>query len=349
LNQPKLTTKVVSILAIAIAGVIGLAIVANGSGSISRSQDPITSGKPIRIAVIPWVGASHFYIAEEKFFKQNGVDVELVKNTDYSENQNMYLDGEVDGLNEVFPDTIYHGSTGMPTKAVYVEDYSLTGDVIIGKQGNLTDLRGKVIGVEGVNSYAHLFVLKSLERAGLYEKDVQFRNIPASEIVEALEKGEIDAGYTWGTELAEAMSKGYTCLAKAEDVRGIITDVVSFRADIVESRPGDIQKIVKSLAEAREYIVNQHEEALELLSQSQGISKEEIEEGFKSIYLLGLQDNVVAMEDHSDYTSLYGSGALISQFYIDRGQMSTAPNFSEIIEPKFIKTISETDLKAGEK
>ena len=60
------------------------------------------------------------------------------------------------------------------------------------------DLKGKKIGVEGLNTYSHIFVLQTLAKAGLYEKDVQFANIATRKMVTALDAKQIDAGHTFG-------------------------------------------------------------------------------------------------------------------------------------------------------
>ena len=90
-------------------------------------------------------------------------------------------------------------------------------------------------------------MLQALAKAGLYEKDVQFENIPAQGILKALESKQIDAGHTWGPTKLVAIKKGHKILDTAEDVPGIIADVLIFNSKIVETRPQDIQVIVESI------------------------------------------------------------------------------------------------------
>ena len=49
---------------------------------------------------------------------------------------------------------------------MYNTDLSDTGDVIVGKLENFTDVKGKTISVEGINSYSHLFLIRALESVG---------------------------------------------------------------------------------------------------------------------------------------------------------------------------------------
>ena len=68
----------------------------------------------------------------------------------------------------------------------------------------IKDLKGKTIGVERINSFSHLFVLTALEKAGLRESDFFIKNIGAQYVADAIGRGEIDAGHTYGPGKSEA-------------------------------------------------------------------------------------------------------------------------------------------------
>ncbi len=301
---------------------------------------------PIKIAINVWPGYAHAFIAQEKgFFEKNDVDVELILKKDYSEAQKLYNNKDVEGIFEVYTDTILSNSEGTLKKLVYIADYSDTGDVIIGKPefNSLVDLVGKKIGIEGVNSFSHLFVLTSLEKAGLKETDTEFENIPAHDVLTALEEGRIDAGHTWEPTKSDALEKGYKILSKAGDNPGIITDVLAFNSNIIKERPDEIQAIVKSLIEARNFVYSNKEEALEIMSKAEGMSKEEIEGGINGVHHLDLKENIEAMKKSKKITSLYTSGKIIVEFYLNRGQLSSIPNLGEIIEHRFVDNIMQKE------
>ena len=110
------------------------------------------------------------YIAQEKgIFEKNGVNVQLLFDKDYFSAVEHYDNDDADGITVVFSDAIIQDSNGISTKVVYHIDSSQSGDAVISKLKNLTDLKGKKIGVEGINSFSHLFVLKALEKVGLGE------------------------------------------------------------------------------------------------------------------------------------------------------------------------------------
>ena len=264
--------------------------------------------------------------------------MELILKKDVAESTQLYKDNEVDGFFNVFTDIISMNAQGIDSKVVYIADYSDTGDVIIGKPKFrfLADLKGRKVSFEGINTFSHIFVLKSLEKVGLKESEVQFGNIPAMDVLNSLEKGTIDAGHTWEPITSQALQKGYKILAKAGDIPGIITDVLAFNAKMVKERPDDIQRIVKSILEARDFIYSNRNEALEIMSRAEGMSKEEMGKGIDGVRQLDLKENIKEMQKSKEMISLYGSGKMIVDFYLSRGQLSQLPDLDEIIEPTFV-------------
>jgi NitT/TauT family transport system substrate-binding protein len=185
------------------------------------------------------------YIAQEKgIFEKNGVNVQLLFDKDYFNAVEQYDNDEADGITPVFSDAMIQDSNGVDTKVVYNIDSSQSGDAIVSKLKNLTDLRGKKIGVEGINTFSHLFVLKALEKAGLGEGDVQFVNVAGPNTSAALDSGEIDAGHTYSPFLEEATTKGYHTLITAKENPGIIVSILAFHAGVVDQRPLDIRNIL---------------------------------------------------------------------------------------------------------
>lgn len=298
--------------------------------------------KPITLGLNAWPGYAFVFIARDKgIFEKNNVNVQLVLSKDIYRSEEMYKNGELDGIFHVFSDIIVFNAEEIDTKVVYVADYSESGDVIIGRPelNSLADLKGKKVSFEGVNSFSHIFVLRALEKAGLKETDLQFANIITADVLTALEKGEIDAGHTWEPVTTEALNKGYKILGTAGDVPGTITDVLALRAKIIQDRPEEIQRIVKSLLEAREFVFSNREEAMELMSKAMKMNKGEMEEGVRGVHIPDLKENIEAMKKSEKTSSLYNSGEFISAFLFHRGQLSQRPDIGKILEPRFLEKL----------
>jgi NitT/TauT family transport system substrate-binding protein len=150
------------------------------SSSFNSIDAQTSSEKPLKISVVVWGPNFLAYVAQEKgYFEKNNVDVNLTLFHDHADAVKDYATGEHDGLFVVYSDALIQHSEGIDTKVVYNVDTSYDADAIIGSVDSLTDLKGKKVGVEGINSFSHYFMIKSLENVGLDEGDVEFADIPA--------------------------------------------------------------------------------------------------------------------------------------------------------------------------
>jgi NitT/TauT family transport system substrate-binding protein len=302
----------------------------------------ISNEKPIEFSINIWAPNFLAYIAQEKgYFEKNNVNVKLSLIQNYRDAVKDYVNGENDGMFIVYSDALIQDSGGVETKVVFNTDTSNGADAIIGSVDNLTDVKGKKVGVEGINSFSHYFMLKSLEKVGLDEGDVEFVNIPAQNILGALEKGEIAAGHTYNPYMSDAIKDGFNILSIGTDVPGAVTTVIAFHSDIVEQRPMDIQNIIKSLLEAKEDYDKNTGEDIEIMSVKTGVNKTDIINGMNGAKLLDLDYNAqISMNKELNTTaSLYNSGNSIAKFYAERGVISEYPNIEKIIEPKFVNEL----------
>ena len=337
--------------------ILSVAIICLGLVFTTLASANAITGEPIKLGLNVWVTNFLPFIAQEKgLFEKNNVNVQLTLVPDYMQMIDGYYTGQFEGIMGVYADVIFQHSQGTDSKVVFAVDYSDTADAIVGKQnGNNTtvnftnytmaEVQGKKIGVQGINSFSHLFILRALEESGLNEGDVEFVDVPVQNVTQALEKGEIVAGHTYEPYTSEALKKGYKILFTAGSIPGIINTVLAFRSDVVEQRPHDIQAIVKSLVEAEDYYTNNTADALKIMSLKSGISESDIVGGFDGIRVLSLSDNInTAMNSTSnDTASLYVTGNAISNFFVNRGQISDLPDIAKIIDPEFVKALLKSD------
>ncbi|MCH7648568.1 MAG: ABC transporter substrate-binding protein [Thaumarchaeota archaeon] len=295
----------------------------------------------IKIAINEWPGYAHAFIAQEKgFFEKNGVDVELIFDRDYTASQQRYIDGEVDGVFEVLPDTMFRNTKGLPSKVVYLMDYSESGDVIVGSVNSIEEMKGQTMGVEGINTFSHIFALRTIESHGLTEGDVFFEIVLAQDVVKRLDDGTIQAGHTWEPTRSEAIEKGYNVLANAGDFPYLVTDVLVFNVNIIQERPDDIQKIVQSMFEAQEFQKANPDIAIRIMAEAENVSYDSMLAGVESVFMTDLDENIKVMDPSNDPT-LKNAIAEIAEFYLNRGQISYAPTFNDIVEPKFVRELSQ--------
>ena len=302
----------------------------------------VSDGEPINMVLTLWVPNFLAYLAQEKgYFDKNNVSVNITLIQDYADAVRGYSNGEYDGMFIVYSDAIIQNAEGIDTKVVYNFDTSYDADAIIGSVDNLTDVKGEKVGVEGINTFSHIFMLKSLENVGLSEGDVEFVNILGQNIPEALVNNEIVAGHVYEPFVIEGVKKGFKVLSTGADIPGIITNVLAFHSEIVEQRPIDIQNIIKSLIEAKEDYDKNPGQGVEIMSSRSGLSKDLIVEGLNNVKFTDLDynDRFSMNKGLNETLSLYSSGNSIAKFYAERGVISEYPNIEDIIEPKFVNEL----------
>lgn len=325
---------------VCIALIFGIITISFSNFNLAGAQVP--SEKPIDLALTLWVPNFIAYIAQEKgYFDKNNVDVNITLVQDYAKAVRGYTNGEYDGMFIVYSDALIQNSEGIDTKVVYNIDTSYDADAIIGNVENLSEVKGKKVGVEGINSFSHIFMLRSLENVGLSEADVEFVSILAQDIPEALTNKEIVAGHVYEPFILEGVKKGFNILSTGADIPGTITNVLAFHADLVEQRPNDIYNIIKSLIEAKEDYDKNPEQDIEIMSSKSGLNRDLIIDGLNNVKFLDLSynDRYSMNPQLNETSSLYTSGNSISKFYTERGVISEYPNIDNLVEPKFVNDL----------
>lgn len=298
-----------------------------------------TPSPPLKISLDIWPGYAHIFIAQEKgFFEKQGVNVDLILKSTSVESKQLFDTNKVDGRLGVFSDVIVANIEGIPTRAVYMTDHSDTGDVIIGQANiaSLADLKGKTVAFDGVETFSHMFVVGSLERVGVHLGEYKAVNLAAQKVAEALSAGTIDAGHTWEPTTSEALAKGYKILAKAGDIPGVITDVLAFHTEVLETRTEDVQKVVRALVEAQDFFITHEAEAIKIMAQAMNMSETAMREGIKGVHNPNLQENIAAMQAGG---ALFQSGEIAIQFYTDRGKLFKKLDIGTFIDARFVSTL----------
>jgi len=296
----------------------------------------------IRIGIDVYPGWGHAFIAKEKnLFKKNNVkNVELVFKKSYLDVLNEYEKGLIDGAFLVYADVIYLNAQGLSSKIPYISDHSNGADVFIANKDILSfdQLRDKTIGIEGFNSFSHLFVLSILEKNGLNENDVMFKSINAQDIVNEIEANNIAAGHTYGPGKEHSKMLSYNTLATSEDMKGIITDVLSIRSDVIEKNNEQVEGIVKSLYEAKTFQMNNPAEAISIISEHTNTLSSTIIDGINSVEYLNLADSHTSMISNPP-GDMYLYGEKIANFFLERKQIPIKPDLNEILHPIYVENI----------
>ena len=295
---------------------------------------------PLRIGVqTGWATFGLPFIAQEKsFFAKHGAQVVIVTVAEYMDAIKLYKENQVDGIFIGLTDTIALESEGLSPRFVYVSDYSETSDVVIGNPplNSLSELKGKKVSFDGFNSFSHILVLKLLEKAGIHEGEFQTANILYSDVLEALETGKIQAGHTYGSSVTKALAKGYKILGVAGDIPHLVTEGLVVSANAVNTRHEELQKMVKALVEAMDFLQHSPEEGLRIIAKQSNDSEAELALTLRGVQVLNLKENQEAFKVEG---ILFKVGKEIGDFLHQKGVLLNPPDLNKIIDGQFVNAL----------
>jgi NitT/TauT family transport system substrate-binding protein len=323
---------------VTIAALILTACAIPGGAPATPPPDP----DPLRIGVSLYPGWWTFYLADAKgFFKEAGVDVELVRYDDeYTASTEAFAAKELDAVVETAGDAVIHAASGIPARVVLVTDYSAGADGFITNQpfGSPADLRGRRLGV-GVGTFGHLFALTVLEDYGLTEADVSFVNVDAENVPDALRDGRIDAGHVWEPYLSQALAEDAQLLFSSADTPGLIADVLVFQARVLEERPEDVRRVLRGWQMALDFWQSNPDEANTILAEITGTPKDEIDQARAGVNYFTLSDNVEVFTPSSSPTSIHTSAQANSDFFLAHSVIKTEPDPKDFLVSSFVNEL----------
>jgi NitT/TauT family transport system substrate-binding protein len=227
----------------------------------------------VKIAHSTWVGYGPLYIARDKgFFKQNGVDVDLVVMEDPKERFPTLMADKIQVIASTVDTVLLYMKKPTDFEYVVAVDDSDGGDGIVAKKDitSLADLKGKRVAVdEGSVSEFYLNVL--LAKAGLKESDLQVVNMTAADAGGAFVAGRVDAAVTWEPWLTRGKKTDFGhLLVDSSTTPGLITDILIVKTDWERTHTKDVAAIVRSWNEAVAYYEAHPDEAITIMAKGVG-------------------------------------------------------------------------------
>ena len=221
---------------------------------------PTGGAAPIKLKIgySVWVGYGPLFIARDKgYFKDEGLDVELVKVEDPKDRFAALSGKQLDGLVTTLDTMTLYWRSETPFAAVLGLDESAGGDGILVRKevniGSVTDLKGKKIGVN-VGSVSNFLLDYLLQQNGITDADVSLVKMKQGDVPAALASGQIDAGVTWEPHLSKAAKDpSLAILTTSKDTPGLIVDALVLRRDVITANQGVATMLSRAWNKAIEY------------------------------------------------------------------------------------------------
>jgi len=306
-----------------------------------QASTPLTvKPAPLKVAFTSFVGNYPAIIAQEKsFFKQQGVDVELIYGDFVQSQQADFSAGKYDGIGLTLGDFIILSANNPNMQAVLVADETNGADVIVAQPDiqTVADLKGKKIG-SNLGGFSEVFVTEMLNQFNLTTDDVSLVKFDALEIPERLASNAIQAGHTWEPFLSEAIKKGARPLFTSKQTPGLISDLVAFRNETIRDRPEAIRSFVRGWLQALDFWENNLQAGNEIIAKKLNIPLETI--SLDGINLTNLQENQRFFKADSS-NSIYDFAKIYADFFIRSGNVTRIPDIKSLFNSSFLMIFAQ--------
>ena len=300
------------------------------------------SAAPLKVAYSDWPGWVAWEIAIQKqWFKEVGVDVEF-KWFEYVPSMDAFAAGQVDAVCMTNGDALVTGSTGAPSVAILLNDYSNGNDMVVAKPGikSMKQLKGKKVGVE-VGFVSHLLLLHALKSADMTEEDIIVVNMPTDQTPQALGGGTVDAIVAWQPNSGQAIKAlpGSTSVFSSADAKGIIYDVLAVNPKSLAENEEDWKKIVKVWYKIADYMADpaNEMEMLKIMSARVGLTPAEYKPLLEGTFILDKKGNKKHFKMGKGLDTVYGSNLEADAFNVKYKVYDEPLETDAYLFPKLIK------------
>ena len=209
-----------------------------------------------KIGLGPFVGFGPLYLARDKgFFKDAGIDAELVVLTGLAERNSALKAGRIDALAAPVDYFVLSAGNNLKATIAMAIDESNGADGIVANASikTIADLRGKTVAFQrGLPS--EFFLRALLQQNGLSLKDIKPVDMETAQGGAAFIYKQVDAAVLWDPWLTNASQQGKGhILASSKDYHNLIVDCLGFNQHVLASSPQDVQAIVNAVLKAIDY------------------------------------------------------------------------------------------------
>ncbi|WNZ44883.1 ABC transporter substrate-binding protein [Leptolyngbya boryana CZ1] len=321
------------------------AIAACQNRTNSSSSDKPISLKPIKIAILTWVGYGPFFVAkDQKLFEKYGLDAEILKIEDAAPRRSALASQEVQFSISTLDWFAIEAAQGLPASCILKLDDSYGADGIVSSKeiAKVADLRGQSIAVEK-GSPSHFFLLSLMKEAKLSAQDVQSIYMPtAGDAASAFSAGRAKAAVTWEPYLSTSAKQAPNAhiLTTSREKPGLLLDLLIVHQEYAKTNPDAVSGVIKAWFDAVEYWKANPTQANAVIAKGLGVSEQEVSEMIKGCKYADLQENAT-------YFGLKGNGTApffesfpkAQQVWIEAGLMTKTVKADSVVNTSFLKGI----------
>jgi NitT/TauT family transport system substrate-binding protein len=297
-----------------------------------------------RIGLGPFVGFGPLYLAQQKgFFRDAGIDAELIVLTGLAERNSALKAGRIDALAAPVDYFVLSAGNNLSATITMAIDESNGADGIVatGDIKTVADLRGKKVAFQrGLPS--EFFLRALLQQNGLTLDDVKPVDMETAQAGAAFISKQVDAAVIWEPWLTKASQEGNGhVLASSRDYPNLIVDCLAFNQGVVSKSPEQVQAIVNAVLRAIAYAKAHPDEANAIMAPNFQVDANKFGQILQGINFCDLRRNKEYFGTQQTPGPIYQVAERASRIWQQAGVISKPVSPQEIISAEFVGKAQE--------
>ncbi|MCM2449057.1 ABC transporter substrate-binding protein [Agrobacterium vitis] len=289
---------------------------------------------------VTWIGQVPILVAIKKgFFKEQGIDVDVQVIGNSSARIRALTAGDAAFSNLGRVADISEMARGNESFSFFANVDDSPGQEGCWARPGITsvaDLKGKAV---AANSSAEITLAGLLADAGLKLGDLDYRNLPATEMAAALSHGDIEAACVWQpllTRLKEAVPQGKLLGTdrETEMFRRFGTmaagDIVIVSREVVEKYPNQARAIAAGVLKGADLTIENPQEAAAMVAEYFKQSPEEMLKAIQSFQYFGSKDWENHLKKHTEQMQY------LADMLHEAGKIPERPDTAKWLDTSFV-------------
>ena len=294
----------IKIIGIVISAIVVIAI--SVSGCQKQPEEYTGPVEKITVAIGTGPVTSLIHIAFEKdYFANEGLDFVIQQHQSGKSAFNAVVEGEADFATAAETPIMLAVMGGEKIYILATISSTEKNKMIVARKDKgvsiPNDLKGKKIGVS-VGTNAEFFMDSFLIMHGISRDEVEVINVESNAIVDTLTSGEVDAVATWNPHIG-TLQEGLGDNGVVFSGEGIYRETFNIvtKQDFANENPETIEKVLRALIEAEEFIEENPDEAREIIAGKIGMDRAALNElwEFYDLKVTLNQSLLVTLEDET--------------------------------------------------
>ena len=269
--------------------VIPVLVLGGFYGCKQEQVEKPTELQKVRFSTVPFIGEAPSYVAYHNgYFEEEGLDVTLTYNPGGWMSLKNLFEGDADIITVAELPIVYSCFDKKKYTDFEREDFYIIGDIVYSDNfqqvvarkdkgiHSPADLKGKRVGVFR-GTTLDFFMDFFFTDHRLQYSDVEVVDMDVFEMTSAIEKGDLDAIFTWQPHVLIAQKKlGDNAIVLPSKLKYTTAWLVIVMKDYAEKNPEILEKFLRAIVKAENFIKENPEEAITIHAQMSDVDRETV-------------------------------------------------------------------------